>query len=137
MNSSAILRIAGLDTSTSRVMLGRDPSAVAIVPVRLQKRTLDSVDVSNTSELFDVSSVSVQELPADGVSDDSDVTASMTSAEESSGSTLKVRGGHTYKNKQNHAYIYTTIVAKKVSDELGVDGIVLLPNVSWYHTCTQ
>jgi hypothetical protein len=79
----------------------------------------------------------VQELPVYGVSDDSDVTASMTSAEESSGSTLKVRGGHTYKTKQHRAYIYTTIFAKKVSDELGVDGVVLLPNVSWYHTCTM
>jgi hypothetical protein len=57
MNSPAILRIAGLDTSTYEVTLGRDPSAVAIVPVRLQKLTLESVDVSNTSELFDVISV--------------------------------------------------------------------------------
>jgi hypothetical protein len=95
------------------------------------------VDVSDNSELFDVSSVSVQELAEDGVPNESDVTASMTSDEESSGSTYKVRGGHTVKTKQLRAYTYTTVFAKKVSDDLGVNGVVLLSNVSWYHTCTN
>jgi hypothetical protein len=37
MYSPAILHIAGLDTSTSGVMLGQEPNAVVINPVRLQK----------------------------------------------------------------------------------------------------